>query len=206
VNIAVLVANIEYLCNARGVSVTVACKDSGAGKDFISNIKKGSKPSAEKVQMLAAYLGVSTSDLLGEDVDAPPRDTVRISVLGVVPAGIPIEAIEEVVGWEEIPRAWCAGDKQYFALRVCGDSMWPDFLDGDNVIVRKETTCQSGDVCVVYTDERHATLKQVKLNDDGSITLHPKNPSYPPRTFSASDVSSIPVAIAGVVVELRRKI
>ena len=51
----------------RGIKPTVACKESGAGKDLINQIeRRGSMPSVEKVQLLASYLDVTTSELLGE--------------------------------------------------------------------------------------------------------------------------------------------
>ena len=130
----------------------------------------------------------------------------RIPVLGSVPAGIPLEAIEDIRDWEEIPADMCAGGREYFALEVQGDSMWPDYLPGDIVIVRKDPRCESGDVCVVYVNGYDATLKTVKLGENGSLSIIPKNTSYPPRTFSREEVESLPVSIAGVVVELRRKI
>lgn len=84
--------------------------------------------------------------------------------------------------------------------------MWPDYLPGDIVIVRKSPTCDSGDVCVVYVNGYDATLKQVMLGEDGSLSIIPKNQSYPPRTYSREEVINLPISIAGVVVELRRKI
>ena len=123
-----------------------------------------------------------------------------------MPAGIPLEAVEDILDWEEIPSSICSGGKEYFALEVKGDSMWPDYLEGDVVIVRKSPTCESGDICVVYVNGYDATLKQVRIGADGSLTTVPKNQSYPPRTYSQEEVIDLPVSIAGVVVELRRKI
>lgn len=131
---------------------------------------------------------------------------VRIPVLGSVPAGIPIEAIEDILDWEEIPASMCSGDREYFALQVQGDSMWPDYLTGDVVIIRKTPCCESGDDCVVYINGYDATLKQVKLGEDGSLSIIPRNPNYPPKTYTAKEVQNLPVSIAGVVVELRRKV
>lgn len=68
-----LVQNIKTYCELRGVKPTVACRDSGAGKDLINQIEnKGSIPSVEKIQLLADYLGVTTSELLGEPLPAGP--------------------------------------------------------------------------------------------------------------------------------------
>ena len=159
----------------------------------------------ESLTKLANLFGVTTDYLIGISEEADDK-SVRIPVLGSVPGGIPVEAIEDIVDWEEIPQAMCAGGKEYFALEVKGDSMWPDYLPGDVVIVRKDPCCESGDVCVVYVNGYDATLKQVKLGEDGSITLVPKNQSYPPRTYSPEEAADLPVAICGVVVELRRRI
>ncbi len=156
---------------------------------------------------LAAMFGVTVDFLLGqENIQVSKTGGIRIPVLGSIPAGIPLEAIEDILDWEEIPASMCTGGKEYFALEVRGDSMWPDYLPGDIIIVRKSPVCNSGDVCVVYVNGYDATLKQVSLGKDGSISIIPRNQSYPPRTFSREEVMNLPVSIAGVVVELRRKI
>lgn len=157
-------------------------------------------------EKMAEYFGVTLDFLLGRDTPKNPQ-AIRIPVLGSVPAGVPVEAIEDIVDWEELPPNMAAGGKEYFALEVKGNSMYPQFLPGDIVIVLRTPVCESGQVCVVYVNGYDATLKQVKLNDqDESMTLVPKNPEYPPRTFSKEEIQSLPVSIAGVVVEMRRKI
>lgn len=61
-DVSLFVQNIKNLCKAKGIKPTVACEQSGAGKNFLNHIEtRGSKPSVEKVQMLAEYLGVTTS-------------------------------------------------------------------------------------------------------------------------------------------------
>lgn len=154
---------------------------------------------------IADYFEVSLDYLLGNDGNF--QNGIRIPVLGSVPAGIPIEAVEDIIDWEDLSLDMLGGGKEYFALRVQGDSMYPDYLPGDTVIVRKTPVCSSGDDCVVYVNGYDATLKQIKLNDDEhTMTLLPRNPAYPPRTYSKTEIETLPVSIAGVVVELRRKI
>lgn len=158
----------------------------------------------ETYKRIADFFSVSLDYLLGKET--VPSNAIKIPVLGSVPAGVPLEAIEDIVDWEEIPQSMASGEKEYFALEVKGDSMWPDYLPGDVVIVRRQPTCDSGDDCVVYINGYDATLKQVRLNaEDQSLTIVPRNQSYPPRTFTAEEIQSLPVTIAGVVVELRRK-
>ena len=66
-NKEIFVQNVKTYCTLRGTKPTVACRESGAGQNLISQlITRGSVPSVEKVQLLAQYLGVSTSELLGE--------------------------------------------------------------------------------------------------------------------------------------------
>lgn len=78
------VQNIKKYCGIKGVKPTVACRESGVGTSFINNIeKRGSMPSVEKVQLLADYLGVTTSELLGEKIEPgttaePPSENERI--------------------------------------------------------------------------------------------------------------------------------
>ena len=68
------VQNIKKYCLLRGVKPTAACKESGVGTSFISDINRGQTPSVAKVQMLAEYLGVTTSDLLGEKKEPTAQD------------------------------------------------------------------------------------------------------------------------------------
>ena len=68
------VQNIKKYCQQKGVKPTVACKESGVGSSFISDINRGQTPSVAKVQMLADYLGVTTSDLLGEKKEPTVQD------------------------------------------------------------------------------------------------------------------------------------
>ena len=65
-SVELLVQNIKLFCASKGTTPTAACEASGAGRNFMDNLKKGSIPSVLKVQLLADYLGVTTSELLGE--------------------------------------------------------------------------------------------------------------------------------------------
>lgn len=72
-NVDFFVQKVKSLCKQKGITPTSACEESGAGRNFMDNIKKGSIPSVAKVQMLAEYLGVTTSELLGEKAPTDPE-------------------------------------------------------------------------------------------------------------------------------------
>lgn len=197
---------LKELRKGKGLTQVELAKQIGIGQSGYSDWERGiTRIDSESLAKLSALFSVSVGYILGEDENE--RESFRrVPVLGSVPAGIPIEAIEDIIEWEEIPDSMCAGDKEYFALEVKGDSMWPDYLPGDIVIVQRQPCCESGDVCVVYVNGYDATLKQVKVDENGYVSLIPQNPEYPPRTYSPDEVQSLPVTICGVVVELRRKI
>lgn len=100
-DLEILVQNIKRLCALKGVKPTIACAESGAGKNIINQIEtRGSIPSVEKIQLLAQYLGVSTSELLGEEAIGPLRFAVPEEKMAAVDAlyqqliEMPIEQIE----------------------------------------------------------------------------------------------------------------
>ena len=156
------------------------------------------------LEKLASYFHVSTDYLLGRDEPHKIKG-VKIPVLGTIAAGIPVEAVEEILDYEEITEEMAA-QGQYFALRVKGRSMEPKFIEGDTVIVKKQSTVDSGRVAVVLVGNEEATLKQVNIDENG-ITLVGYNALvYAPHYYNKKDVAALPVQILGEVVELRRKI
>lgn len=68
------VENIKKYCELKGIKPTVACRESGVGASFVSDINRGQTPSVAKVQLLANYLGITTSELLGEKTEPTVGD------------------------------------------------------------------------------------------------------------------------------------
>ena len=67
-----LIQNVIHFCTLKKEYPTKACEAAGVGKSFVSDVRRGQVPSVEKVQMLADYLGVTTSQLLGEETKKEP--------------------------------------------------------------------------------------------------------------------------------------
>lgn len=161
-------------------------------------------PNPETLSKIADALDISVDYLLGSDSQPARPGYIRIPVLGRVAAGIPIDAIEEIIDWEDISTA-AAGDGEYFGLQIKGHSMEPKISDGDVVIVRRQPDVDSGDIAVVLVNGDDATVKRIKKSPQG-VTLIPSNPAYEPMYYSNEEIESLPVQILGRVVELRAKL
>lgn len=127
-----------------------------------------------------------------------------VFVYGTIPAGIPMECIEDIIDTEEISADMLKGDKQYFGLKIKGNSMYPEYLDGDTIILQKVDDCESGQDCVVMVNGNDGTFKRVFKNETG-IILQPLNPEFQPLIYTNEQIKSLPVRVIGKVVELRRK-
>ncbi len=200
--------NIKFLRKQRGLSQAELANKLSVHQTLISQLERGAVvPSGATLVELAEFFHVSTDYILGrEENNITPislgKEAIRVKVYPRVPAGVPLEVIDEVIDYEEVPAEWGKGGQKYFATVVKGDSMYPKYLDGDIIIVLQQPTCESGQDAVVYVNGYDATLKKVVFLDDGGIRLQPLNPAYNPRTYYPGDD---PIAIAGVVVEIRRK-
>lgn len=195
---------LKDLRKRRGYSQAALADKLGLSKSTIGAYETGDiVPSIEALELIADFFGVDLDYLAGRNIRPRALDAIRIKVYGSIPAGIPLEAIEDVIGWEEISPEMTFGGKEYFGLKVKGDSMLPKYLDGDIIIVQRQTNCDSGDDCVVYVNGNEATLKKVIKRRD-CIVLQPLNTQYEPMIYSYDEGEK--VRIAGVVKELRRKI
>ena len=164
-------------------------------------------PPSHTLTRLANMVNVSVDTLLNHDITEPLKPTAqstRLNVYASVHAGIPNDAIDEVVDFEEIPVDWTAGGREYFAVRVTGDCMSPDYLAGDTIIVLKTSACDTGDDCIVRIDGDSAILRRVMKSDSGAVILQPLNHAYNPIVFTGAPGEPT-LAINGVVRELRRR-
>ncbi len=195
-----------------GMSQQALAKELSIAQNTLSQYERGTRsPDHNTLQRIADFFHVSVDFLLGRTVPAdiyhnlaPSTDGSKwVPVLGDVAAGIPIEAIEDIVDYEEISSSVSrSGD--YFALRIKGDSMEPRMTNGDVVIVRKQDFADEGDIAVVLVNGDSATVKKVSFQNGGLILI-PFNQAYSPVYYSRDDVINRPVNIIGKVVELRAK-
>lgn len=162
---------------------------------YVNHEKGYREPNSDDLVHYARAYGVSIDYLVGrtdERNNTTGRTTPNVStnfvtfpVIGEIAAGYEHYADEDWTdGNIDIPETWLKGKPKdsYFVLRVSGDSMYPQFQEGDVVLVMKQSTMDySGQIGVVMYDDDKATLKRVEyVNGEDWMKLSPINPQYPP--------------------------
>lgn len=200
-----LYKNIKRLREEKGLSQDALAKLTGyTDRSSITKIEKGQVDLQQsKIELFAKALGTSSRELVGWD-NVSNCTGVTIDVLGRVAAGIPLEAIEEIVDTEEITESLARTGK-FFGLRIKGDSMEPDIHDGDTVIVRQQDDAENDEIVIALVNGNDGVCKRLKKYQD-SIALVSLNAKYEPMYFNQKEIIEKPVRIIGKVVELRRKL
>lgn len=203
---------LKKLRENRGMTQAELGKALDISPSAIGMYEQGRRiPDISTLKKISSFFSVSVDYLIENNLQndankTPPSSGkgIRIPVLGRVVAGIPIEAVEEILDYEEItPELAATGE--FFALKIRGHSMEPRMMEGDVVIVRKQEYVESGDVAIVLVNGNEATVKRVKKQEEG-ITLIATNTSvYEPHFYSNKEIKNLPVQILGKVVELRGK-
>lgn len=186
-------------------SITEISRKSGLSRPMLYKIlkKEVGSVSTDTIASICSAIGYNMDYILNPDKKQPG---IKIPVLGIIPAGVPIEAVEDILDYEEISEEM-AKHGEYFALKVRGDSMLPTIADGDVVIIRQQDDADSGRICVVMINGNDATLKEIKKDPEG-IWVLPHNPNcdFKPTFFTNREIIETPVRIIGVAVEIRRSL
>lgn len=166
---------------------------------------------------LAEYFKVSINDFFpplsfdNASIIDISSDTIQIPVLGSIKAGTPIEAQEDILEYVDIPKDWTKGGKQFYGLKISGDSMYPKYHENDIVIfehIEDFISAQKKD-CAVMVNGFDATFKNVTITETG-ITLVPLNinnsDNYQPTFYDKEQINSLPVKIVGIAREKRTRL
>ncbi len=202
--------NIRSARKAAKMTQQELANKTNLSRSYVGDIEKDRyNPSVSTLALIATATDTTVSILMGENnlskeiTAALPRG-VRIPVLGKVVAGIPIEAVEDIIDYEEIDEK-LAKSGTFFALQIKGRSMEPTFHEGDVVIVRQQPEVENGEIAIVLVNGSEATVKEVKESSDGITLIGHNVAAYTPTFYSRQEVADLPVQIIGKVVELRRK-
>ena len=129
----------------------------------------------------------------------PELGPTAVQLVGVVAAGMPIEAIENPTTID-IPPSMIDSKGEVYCLEVSGDSMIDAHIcDGDIIVVKKQDVANEGEIIVALLDDRTATLKKFRRLKSGGVMLIPANPTMKPITL---DSVTIQGKVVGIIREL----
>ncbi len=128
-----------------------------------------------------------TPSVIKGGLDKSKSNSSKVSVLGSIAAGTPIEAIQHEVDKVALPED-LQKNGEYFGLKVKGDSMIEAGInDGDTVIIKKTSTADTGQIAVVLIDEQEATLKRIRKKGN-TIALEAANKNYDTKIYASNRV------------------
>jgi len=216
-----LTDKIDLLMAEKGINKAVLSKHSEIPYSTIANFyEKGTdNVKLSTLKKLAKYFQVSLDYIADDDVEErnassyaqeygqyrtsdlmPLALNKKIPVVGVIQAGEPLLAEQNIIGFVELPSEFINDGGEYFGLRIIGNSMnLSRIFEGDIVIVRKQNYVENGEVAIVLVNGEDATVKKF-YQSDTIVTLAPNSsdPTYAPRTY---DLQKVPIAILGKVIK-----
>lgn len=133
-----------------------------------------------------------------DDSEVAKQQVIHVPLIGKVTAGMPISAIENIEEYFPLPNSYGTPEDQLFMLEIMGESMIEaGILDGDYVIVKKNSAANNGEIVVAMTEDNEATVKRF-YKEKAYFRLQPENASMEPIIVDQ-------VTILGQVVGLYRK-
>lgn len=171
----------------------------GTDRVMISKWETGfQEPHMHTLKCIANLFGVTVDYLNGDErsLNAPTisEDNVEFAVIGEVAAGFDKVAVEEWTGDKiQVPRSYLKGrtPDDFFVLKVTGDSMYPMYIEGDKVLILRQTTTDyNGQIAIVIYDDELGTIKKVEQKKN-AVDLVPINPQYPPEHIKGEDMEKV---------------
>ncbi len=200
---------LKYLREHHGLSQNQLAAEIKKSRSLICMYESGERtPPYETQELLADFFNVGLDYLMGRSdvylTTGRSGNAHRIPVYGKVAAGIPLDMVEDIIDYEEIPASW-GNPSDFFCLQIEGNSMEPRILSGDVVVVRKQADADTGDVVIYSVNGEAASCKRLRKMDDGLMFIPFNNDDHFPQMYNWEEVESLPVQILGRVVELRGK-
>ena len=210
-NLKKIGAKIAEKRKQEGLTLEEVGKRVGVAKSTIQRYETGRicAPKLAVLESIARALGMDSTELTG--VRSVPENAipassaaggnVAVPILGRVSAGEGAFADSNIRGYIMEDKAKVSGSAEYAYLLVEGDSMYPEFKNGDMVLVKCCSVVDSGSYAVVMVDDDNGVIKKIEYGD-GYIILHSVNPLYPPRRFEGKDM--LRIRVFGAVKGMRR--
>lgn len=204
---------LQKALKIRNIKPVELHEKTGISESLISKYLSGNATARQKkLSIISDTLNINPVWLMGYDIpmeqniklDKLGNPVVSIPLLGTVKAGYDYMAQENWEGTIDVEKELVGDGKEYFALKVHGDSMSPVLIENDIVIIRKQNYFETGDIVVAIINGDEATIKKGKKSET-SILLQPFNTNYEPLIFTNEEMKTIPVIIVGIVKKLERE-
>lgn len=201
---------IKEVRKEKDMTLEDVAKRIGVAKSTIQRYEAGliSSPKQPVLAAMAKAFNVKEEWLFGmsnekelEVIASYDDGMIPIPVLGEVSAGMGKYATDNITGYIFEEKESITDDCEYVYLRVSGDSMYPEFKEGDLVFVKCQSSVESGSYAVVMVDSELGMVKKV-IYGDNYVELHSVNPMYPPKRFENEDV--LRVRVFGLVKGMKR--
>lgn len=198
---------LQKAIDIRNIKPVELHEKTGISESLISKYLSGNAVARQKkISLLSDALNVNPVWLMGYDIPMEKdiklnkfgTPVILLNVLGTVKAGYDGIIQEEIIDKIEVSQEFINSNKEYLALKIKGDSMFPVLFEDDIVLVQKQENFDNGDIVVVLINGDEATVKKAKKTDT-SILLQPLNNNYEPLIFSKEDIEKIPIKIIGIV-------
>lgn len=216
---------LKKLRENNNISAAKFSEDLSIHRGTLSNWETGRRtPDSQTLLKIAEYFNVTVDYLLcndnTDDTDLfnlkgdvkftkqfTDSKMLKIPVIGVIKAGVPMLADENIIDYEYIHQEEVLVGEEYFYLQIKGDSMInARIYDGDRVLIKKQNFIETnGDIMAVRVNGNEATLKRVYMQEKG-IMLVSENTTYEPMFFPASDLDTGYVGIIGKAIEVKIKL
>lgn len=209
-NLELIGERIKEVRKEKDMTLEDVAKRIGVAKSTIQRYEAGliSSPKQPVLAAMAKAFNVKEEWLFGmsnekelEVIASYDDGMIPIPVLGEVSAGMGKYANDNITGYIFEEKESITDDCEYVYLRVSGDSMYPEFKEGDLVFVKCQSSVESGSYAVVMVDSELGMVKKVVYGDD-YVELHSVNPMYPPKRFENEDV--LRVRVFGLVKGMKR--
>lgn len=207
--------NLKHLREKKGLSQNKLGALIGVNQTTIARWEDDNRiPTIDNAVDVAEALNIPLPDLLGKDLRFDNAESIdindnmtKIPVLGVIKAGIPIEAQQDILEYIEIPKSWLRGGKEFYGLKISGDSMFPKYSENDIVIFEQNDDYElyNGKDVAVMINGTESTFKKILVNEQG-IVLQPYNTAYDIMMFSKEQVEQLPIKVVGIAREKRTKL
>lgn len=218
-NKQIFAKNLESYMKLNNIDRYQLCTALGIKYPTVSAWLSANKyPRIDKIEMLANYFGIQKSDLIENKEPQTASDTLTsnvshivtgkmrmIPVFESVSAGFGAVANDYIVDYMPLIIDCDAEAEETICIKVTGDSMYPKIEDGDLIVVRKQSSIDSGKVGVFLVDNEDALVKKVTYKPgEPWLDLLSFNPEYPPKHFEGPDVER--VQVLGLVKQIVKSI